>query len=88
MKVKNNFELKNVLDEHIVLPKGSEMKEFEGAVVLSEVSAFAWEKLQQDISREELICAILEEFDVSEEQVSSDVDDFIAKLNEFGVLES
>ncbi len=88
MKVKENYELKKVLDDYMVIPKGSAMKTFSGTIVLSETAAFAWEKLQQDVTTEELIQSVLEEFEAEPEQVERDVLDLIEKLKTYDVLEA
>ena len=87
MWVKGNYELRNVLDEYIVLPKGKEMTDFEGAIVLSPEAAFAWEQLQKDITEETLLEAILGEFEVSEEKARADLEQLLEKLEGYGVLE-
>lgn len=86
MRVKDNYELRNVLDEYIVLPKGSEMKDFEGAIVLSPEAAFVWEQLMKDVTKEEVQSALLAEFDVSPEQAEADIDALLKNLAAYGVL--
>lgn len=88
MKVKDGFVLRDVMDEHIVMPAGTQMKEFEGVIVLSTTAAYAWELLQKDITRSELIRTMMAEFDADEKTISQDVDELIDRLNGYGVLEN
>lgn len=80
MKIAEGFVLRNILDEWIVMPTGTNIKKFEGAVVLNEVSAFIWKKLENPTSRDDLLNAVLEEFDIGEEDAARDLDEFLVQL--------
>ena len=67
MKVKEGFVLRNIADEYILMPVGDNIRNFNGTLLMNEVSAFIWEKLQTPMSGSDLLTAILEEFDVDEE---------------------
>ena len=67
MKIKNGFVLRNVVDEFIVMPTGDNIAKFDGAVVLNEVSAFVFKQLENAISREDLLEAMLAEYDIARE---------------------
>jgi hypothetical protein len=88
MKIKEGFILKNIADEWVVMPTGTKMKEFDGAIVLNEISAFIWRKLENPISRDDILSAILEEYDVDAKQASADLDGFLQKLQELNVLQT
>lgn len=87
MKVKEGFVLREVVDEYLVMPAGAQMKSFEGAVVLNEPSAFLWNKMQSNVTRTELVEALLAEYDVDEETARQDTDALIEKLDAYGVLD-
>lgn len=87
MKIKSGFVLRNVVDEFIVMPTGNNIAKFEGAVVLNEVSAFIYKLLESSMSREDLLIAILNEYDVDEATASADLDALLKKLADMGVLE-
>lgn len=87
MKAKDGFVLRNIVGEHILMPVGDNIGKFKGTVLLNEVSAFVWNKIQTPISREELLKAILEEFEVEESVAAADLDDLLAKFEEFDVIE-
>ncbi|MEA4965236.1 MAG: PqqD family peptide modification chaperone [Oscillospiraceae bacterium] len=80
MKIAEGFILRNVVDEWIVMPEGSNIKNFEGAIVLNEVSAFIWKQLENPISREDLLKAILDEFEINEQEAATDLDEFLGEL--------
>ena len=87
MKIKENFVLRNIADEYIVMPTGSNIAKFDGAVALNEVSAFIFEKLQNPVSKEDLVTALLNEYEVDAETAAKDVDALIAKFEEMGIIE-
>ena len=88
MKAKSGFVLRNVVDEFILMPTGDNIGQFNGTVLLNEVSAFVWEKLQNAMSREDLLNAVLDEFDVEKAAASADLDTLLKTLLEFGVIEN
>ena len=87
MKAKQGFILRNVVDEHILMPTGDMIGTFNGTVLLNDVSAFVWEKLQNPVSREDLLKAILDEFEVEKAVAATDLDALLATLKEYGVIE-
>lgn len=87
MKAKAGFVLRNVVDEYILMPTGDNIARFNGTVLLNEVSAFVWEKLQNPISREDLLKAILDEYEVEKAVASADLDALLQTLRGYGVIE-
>ena len=87
MKIKDGFVLRNVVDEFVVMPTGDNIAKFDGAVVLNEVSAFVFNMLKNAVSREDLLLAILNEYDVAEETAQKDLDALLEQFRQMGLLE-
>lgn len=87
MKIKQDFILKKIAGNYVVVPVRRQAVDFSGIIKLSESGAFLWEKLQNGADREELIAALLEEYLVDQATAERDVDRFIEKLNEVDLLE-
>lgn len=87
MKIKDGFVLRNVVDEFIVMPTGDNITKFEGAVVLNEVSAFIFRQLENAVSREDILSAVLNEYDVDEAQAEKDLDALLKQFDSMGILE-
>ena len=87
MVAKQGFVLRNVVDEHILMPTGDNIGVFGGSVVMNDVSAFVWEKLQNPMSKEDLLQAILDEFDVEKDAAETDLDALLVQLKEYGVID-
>ncbi|MBR0160176.1 MAG: PqqD family protein [Oscillospiraceae bacterium] len=87
MKAKNGFVLRKVVDEQILMPVGDNIGQFNGTVLMNDVSAFVWEKLQEPVTKEELLQAVLSEFEVDEETASRDLDELLEKFAGLGIIE-
>lgn len=88
MKAKSGFILRSVMDEFFLMPVGENLSAYHGAVLMNRVSAYIWEQLQTPVSREDLLAAVLQRFDVDETQATADMDRFLDKLDQLGIIES
>ena len=87
MKAKEGFVLRTIAGEKILMPTGDNIGKFKGTVLLNEVSAFIWEKMQNPVSRDDLLTAILDEFDVEESVAAADLDALLDQFVELDVIE-
>lgn len=87
MKIKDGFVVRKILDEYIAVPTGTSGAAAQGAIMLSEVGAFIWHKLENRITESELVSAVLDEFDVERETALADTRAFLETLRGFGVLD-
>lgn len=86
MKIKSGFMLRNVIDSWVVVPLGERVVDFNGLITLNETGAYLWEQLKEETEKENLIKALLSEYDVDEKTASEDVEKFIAALEQGGLL--
>ncbi|WP_176781504.1 PqqD family peptide modification chaperone [Ruminococcus sp.] len=87
MKIKDDFALRKVADSYVVVPVNSLTLDFNGVINLNETGAFLFEQLQKGIEKEELVEKMLDEYDVTREKASADIDLFINKLKDADVFE-
>ena len=87
MKIKEGFLLRNVAGNNVVVPLGQNSIDFNGMISLNETGAFLFEKMLSEISRDELIKAVVEEYEVEEAVATTDVDNFIEKVKGEGLFE-
>ena len=87
IKAKKGFVIRNVADEYVLMPARDNIGNFSGNIVLNEVSAFIWDKLQNPVSKADLLQAILDEYEVEKSVAVADLDDLLATLKECGVVE-
>ncbi len=89
MKIKNNFVMKNVAGSNVVVPTGEAMMDFNGMMTLNETGAFLWDKMQEDVTLEALAEAMCKEYEgITEEEAMADIKEFVATLNEKGVIDN
>ncbi len=87
VKIRNGFTLRSVVDEYMVMPTGDNIAKFDGAIVLNEVSAFVFRQLENAVSRDDLLAAVLAEFDVDEQTAARDLETLLARFRELNLLE-
>ena len=89
MKIKSCYRLRDVAGEHIVMALGEASKQFNGLIMLNDTSAFLWQQIEnKDCSKEQLIHALLEEYEVDEETAKKGVEKFIVLLTQNHFVES
>lgn len=86
MKIKSGFITKKVAGDIIVIPAEQALVDFKAIITLNETGAYLCELMQEDVSKEQIVEKMLEEFDAEREIISSDVEDFISVLEEKGLL--
>ena len=87
MKIKEGFELKEIADNYVVIPTESNVVDFSSMIMLNEVSAFLWLKLTEDKTEQELLKAVLKEYDVDKETAAEDIKIFVKELAAAGVID-
>ncbi len=87
MKVKSDFVLKEVAGQWIVAPSGDASISFNAMITLNDSGAFLWKTLEGGASEEELVSALLGEYEVSEETARVGVKNFVEKIREAKLLD-
>ena len=85
MKIKPGYLMRNVAGVHVVLPVGQ--VDFDGMIKLNETGVLLWEKLQNDVLPEDLVSALLAEYDVDRVTAENDVNAFLAKLKQADLID-
>lgn len=86
MKIKPEFEIINVADDYMLIPVGEQMEQFNGTVILNEVSAFLLGLMKTDISKEELVSSLVKEYDVDPDVAQKDVESILETMNRIGII--
>lgn len=87
MKLKDKLVLRQVAGTWVVLPMGKDVINFDGMLNLNDTGVMLWKKLETGAEKQELVDALTAEYDVSEEQASADIEEFIEKLFKAGCLQ-
>ena len=88
MKIKDGFILRKVPGMNLVMPTGRNVKEFNGSLMLNDTGAFIFERLQKGSTPEETAQALTQEYDVTLDTASTDVQNTVNSLIEAGVAEA
>ena len=86
MKFKQEFVLREVAGENIVIPLSGLGQQFNGLITLNETGAFIWKQIQAEKEKDQIVDALLEEYEVSREQAARNVDELCAQLETLGIL--
>ena len=86
MKIKDGFILREVAGNYIVVSVGTRVKEFNGVINLNETSALLWKQLEQGTTEDQLVEALIKEYEVDKELAKKDVQAFVSKLKEARLL--
>lgn len=86
MKLKHGFVLRKVAGEIIVLPSGEDL-DLKMMITLNETGEFLWKRLEAGADMEDLVQAMLEEYDVDEPTARAGAEQFVTKLSDNGFLE-
>lgn len=87
MRIKGEFMLRQVAKTWVVLPLGQTTLDLNGMLTLNETGALLWKTLAGGGDREAMTAALTGEYKVSAQQAQTDVDRFLGKLADAGVLE-
>lgn len=85
MKIKEGYTLHEVAGETVVIPCGG--INFDKMITLNGTAAFIWRQLQSDVTANEIVNALLSEYEVEKAVAENCVNEFIEKLKESGFLE-
>lgn len=87
MKLKDGFITHNTGDENLLVATGESGKSFNGIVRNNETAAFIAELLKNEITEDEIVNKILEEYDVDEKTARKDVKKLLDTFKREGFLE-
>lgn len=87
MKIKNGFVVRQIAGESVVIALGEASKSFNGIIKLNVTGRFLWDKLAVGCDEQELLCAVLDEYDIDEATAKKDIDKFIDTLKGAGAIE-
>lgn len=87
MKIKEGFLLRQVGENHIVVPVGSQSVDFRCIITLNETGAFIWKQLQTPCTEQDLVAALVAEYDAPQNVIAADVQTYLAALREKNLLD-
>ena len=87
MKLKPGYIVQEVAGQWVVLNLDAASVNFDKMITLNESSQLLWKKLEEGATEADLVQALTDVYDVSEERALADVRAVVAKLSDLGCLE-
>ena len=84
-RLKSGYVLREIAGEHLAIPVNADNTS--DIVVLNPVSALLWKELESEKTLEELTNLLCANFDVSKEDATADISEFLISLENSGILE-
>ena len=86
MRIDKEFILREIAGDYIIIPAGKTVLDFNGLITVNEVGVSLWNMLQNEVTFEELVQGILDEYDVEESVAREDIQEFLAALIDVGMI--
>ena len=87
MRIKEGYILHEIAGNYVVIGVLQNVVNMNGLTTVNEVGALLWKKLEEGATEEELLAAVLTEYEVDAETASKDIKDFLDKLDHHKILE-
>ena len=88
MRQKDGFVLRDVLGEKALVGEGADTINFGKLISMNETATWLWEKASElgDFTEEQLVDAILQEYDVDKAKAQADIARIVNTWKEMGVI--
>ena len=86
MKIKEGYVLKTVGNSSVVVAVGREADKFNGVITLNESAKVLWEALEKGAELEDLVKALTDVYEVSDEKALDSAKTFVEKLKEVDII--
>ncbi len=87
MKLKYEFNVREIAGEYILVPMGAGALQFSGMVTTNAVGATICDCLKEDTTDTAIVKRLLEEFDIDEATARKDMYAFLESLTKAGLLQ-
>ena len=87
MKINPDFVLRNIADEYIIVPVGEAASRLKSFIAVNELGAFIFRQLENDCEAEDIINAVLAEYDTEGADIREDCTEFIDSLKSIGAVD-
>ena len=86
MKLKEGFVIREIAGQTVAVPTMGDL-DLDMMITLNGAGAFLWQQLQKETSEEQLVAALLAEYNVDESTARKSVAVFVEKLKGNGFIE-
>ena len=86
MRVSDDFILRSIAGEHLLIPTGEASLQVKGLIALSESGLLLYKKLKGGCEKPDLIAGLLAEYEVTAKEAEADTDAFLDQLRQLNML--
>ena len=86
MKIKDGFMLRQFGEDYIVVAVGDDAEDFNKLITLNSVGAYIYNLLNNDMTYEEIVSAVLDKYDADRKTVENDINIFLADAKKAGLI--
>ena len=86
MKIRKELIKREIAGEAFLVPLGKTVYESNGLFALTELGSFIWDLLPEAETMEDILERILDEYEVDEPTARKDLDEFLNKLYNMGII--
>lgn len=87
MKIKDEFALREIAGQGIVVATGKRALSFNGMIRLNEVSILIWKMLETGVDKQQIAEKVTSVYNVEERVAAADIDALVSKLIAADVVE-
>lgn len=88
MKIKENYVMREVAGQAIVIAVGEESKKFKGMINLNRTGKDVWTGLEKGLNLAEIVKKMAVDYEVDENTAMQDIESMVNRLLKIGVLEN
>lgn len=89
MKTVKGFRLRKLGNEHIVVPEGIELVNFNKMISLNESAAYLWESIEgKEFTAETLADLLVSQYEIERELALADSKNIVERWLEIGIIEN
>ena len=87
MNIKKRLLKRKIAGDAFLVPVGKEVYDSNGLFFLNEVAEFIWDRLESANGPEDILKALLEEYNVEQSVARQDVENFLQKLRGMEIID-
>lgn len=87
MKIKQGFVMRDVAGQAVAIATGEASKSFHGMVKLNDTGAVIWNGIEKGLDEAEIAEQLAAGYDVEADQALKDIESFIARMRDAGLVE-
>lgn len=86
MDIKKNVILRTVAGEHMLVPIGDTVFQYNGIFMMTDSGKLLWENIRNGAEKDELVKVLTVEYEIDEATALQDVEEFLEKLRSYEII--